>query len=373
MPYLPTPDLTLNDATRPLIENNSRAVLHLERALAVLSHKEISAVRSNLVRRSDELFAQNQPLEPNLEVIYVQTLIDALTTKTAFLLKHATVVNSAFPDAVQDYQEPIATKINLIGSRMADSAVTNFIISKPDFYDNTRAEVVKVFMNAKTDTTPTSMTPINRLLEMVSKIALYRSKSDNKMPPDEVAAHYEHISKIALGIKPINALHPKTLPLHYLAFITDIDSALELEVADDLNATKNGYDRTTTAWLATIFAMLIESTYSYLTAAVRVTGSFANIIIYDTSGKGLINDVSHKGEIAFVHTDSDDTCYYNVYWQGFNSLKLSGHVTTPVRCNGVFSLNDLQVILAKIHGFDQALVVSWQTIPDKNGYEQLNA
>lgn len=372
MPYLPTPDLTLNDATRPLIENNSRAVLHLERALAVLSHKEISAVRSNLVRRSDELFAQNQPLEPNLEVIYVQTLIDALTTKTAFLLKHATVVNSAFPDAARDYQEPIATKINLIGSRMADSAVTNFIISKPDFYDNTRAEVVRVFIDAKTDPKPNSMLPINHLLETVVKIARYQSKSDDKMPPDEAAAHYEHISKIALGIEAIDAPHPKSLPLHHIAFITDIDSALELEV-DALNATKNGYDRTTTAWLATIFAMLIESTYSYLTAAVRVTGSFANIIIYDTSGKGLINDVSHKGEITFVHMDSDDTCYYNVYWQGFNSLKLSGHVTTPVRCNGVFSLNDLQVMLAKIHGFDQALVVSWQTIPDKNAYEQLNA
>lgn len=370
MPYLPTPDLTLNDDTRPLIKDNNRAIAHLERALSILHYEDIDIVRSNVAQQSNELLIKHSLLDVDAKVIYVQALIDALASKTAFLLKHATIINSLFSDAVRDYQEPIATKINMIGGRMADSAVANFIISQPDFYEKTRAEIVKVFMNAKDTTKPINMMPINHLLEMVTKIDRY-SKSEEGMSPDEAAAHYEHITKIALGIEPIDAPHPKTLPLDYLAFITDIDSANE--ITTDLNATNNGYDRATTAWLATILGMIIETVYPYLTPAVRVTGGFANIIIHDVSGKALVDDVSYRGEITFVSTESNDTCYYNVYWQGFDPIKQAGFATAPVRCDGMFSLNDLQVLLAKLYGFDRALVISWQTIPNKAAYEQFNA
>lgn len=366
-------DLTLNDHTLPLVQNNSRAVEHLERALAILSCEDIAVVQSILAQISNGIFTQQSLLDPNPEVVYVQTLIDNLATKTAFLLKHATIVNNSFLDTAQDYQEPAVTKINLVGGRMAYSGMTNLVISQPDFYEKTRAEVVKVFMNAKINTNSANMMPINHLLEIVSRLACYPSKSesDDNMPPDEAAAHYDHITKVALGIEPPDAPHPKTLPLDHLFFITDIDTALE--ITTDLNATNNGYDRATTAWLATILAMLIESVYPYLTPAIRVTGGFANIIIHDTSGKALVDDVSYKGEITFVFTDSDDTCYYNVYWHGFSTRKLSGYATTPVRCNGMFSLSDLQLMLAKLYDFDRVLVVSWQTLPDKNAYQQLNA
>ena len=371
MPYLPTPDLTLNDDTRPLIKDNNRAIEHLENVLAILHCEEVDMVRSDIAQQSNELLIEHSLLDVDAKVIYVQALIDALASKTAFLLKHATIVNSSFPDAARNYQEPIATKINMIGGRMADSAVANFIISQPDFYEKTRTEVVKVFMNAKDTTKPINMLPINHLLEMVTKLARYRSRSEEGILPDEAAAHYEHITKIALGIEPIDAPHPKTLPLDYLAFITDIDSANE--ITTDLNATNNGYDRATTAWLATILGMIIETVYPYLTPAVRVTGGFANIIVHDTSGLALVDDVSYRGEITFISNDTDDTCYYNVYWQGFDPIKRAGFATAPVRCNGMFSLNDLQVLLARLYGFDRALVISWQTIPNKAAYEQFNA
>lgn len=328
MTKLPQPDLTLNDSTRPLVENNAQGLDNLEIAFSFLKSLTFDDAQSYLADHSDKVSAQYPELNVDSTVAYIQTLITACAdlTTSAFASHCAVDKDRSSLTIKYGMAADAEITINIIGGdNVIGNGMLAGVFSDDGLYDNIRAIYLDIFLNANPYTViESNIFPINRLLKTMYELNCRQTPS---MP---IA---DRINKF------LN--------------ITGIDGWQEI-TAKMVNA----------ALLSTVLGRLIKLKLPSITPTIRLTSGYANL---------LLNDLTNKNEIRLSDYANEKTRYYNVYWEGFVDGEKTGYGSTPVCCVGMFNIINLAMMISLQQNFDKALIVSWQKLDNLQDYRDMKA
>ena len=317
-------DLTLNDDTQVFINKNIVAMRNFEYAYSLLTNKDLEAGCEHIADLSDKLLLDHPTPNANSTIAYAQALVTALSKAIESALRTRCVIGSqvaylGLPEAL-----PQTYYINILGGDIVASGKLRTLLADEGLFEKIRGYILGLFKNAHPYSEHIYF-PITTLLKTMSELDLSHG---------------------------IEAPLSQSLTNKFLAFtsVSDCHSISETMVSSVLLASTLGH--------------LIQLELPNFTPTIRATTRSTTL---------MLNDSAASTEIRLAVNETANTRYFNVYWQGFSNGKLCSQGTTPVRCDRIFNIGSLQMMIAFLCDFDDALIVSWQPIDNQQDYYELNA